>query len=405
MSAIRSSAIVFLAAFAAASAQVQAQVSDGVVRIGVLGDMSGPYSDAGGAGSVVAARLAVEDFLASGASDFKVEIVSADHQNKADVGSAVARQWYDVDGVDAIADLTNSAVALAVNEVARGKGKAVLATSPATSALTGKSCSPTTIQWTSDTWMLTHAIGDAVVRSGGDSWFFVSVDYTFGQELERQTGDVVKRSGGKVLGSVRHPLNTQDFSSFLLQAQASKARIIGLASSGSDTINAIKQGADFGIQRGGQQFAGLMTLITDVHALGLESARGLLLAEPFYWDLNEGTRAWSARFAPLHRDRKPTMNQAGVYAGVLHYLKAVRAAGTDDGRKVIDKMKELPTDDPLFGSGVIRQDGRKIHPVYLFEVKDPAESKHPWDYYKLRATVPAEKAFRPISEGGCPLVQ
>ncbi len=403
MFAIRSSAIVFLAALSAAS--VQAQVSDGVVRIGVLGDMSGPYSDAGGAGSVVAARLAVEDFLASGGGDFKVEIVSADHQNKADVGSAVARQWYDVDGVDAIADLTNSAVALAVNEVARGKGKAVLATSPATSALTGKACSPTTIQWTSDTWMLTHAIGDAVVRSGGDSWFFVSVDYTFGQELERQTGDVVKRSGGKLLGSVRHPLNTQDFSSFLLQAQASKARIIGLASSGTDTINAIKQGADFGIPRGGQQFAGLMTLITDVHALGLESAQGLLLAEPFYWDLNEGTRAWSARFAALHRDRKPTMNQAGVYAGVLHYLKAVRAAGTDDGRKVIDKMKELPTDDPLFGPGVIRQDGRKIHPVYLFEVKHPAESKQPWDYYKLRATVPAEKAFRPISEGGCPLVQ
>ncbi|MCD6674209.1 MAG: ABC transporter substrate-binding protein [Burkholderiaceae bacterium] len=395
--------VALLAAFSAAAAQ--AQISDGVVRIGVLGDMSGPYSDAGGAGAVVAARMAVEDFQAGGASDFRIEIVSADHQSKADVGSAIARQWYDVDGVDAIADLTNSAVALAVNEIARAKGKAVLATSPATSALTGKACSPTTIQWTSDTWMLTHAIGDAVVRSGGDSWFFLSVDYTFGHELERQTGEVVQRSGGRVLGSVRHPLNTQDFSSFLLQAQASKAKIIGLASSGADTINAIKQGADFGIRRGGQQFAGLMTLITDVHALGLESAQGLLLAEPFYWDLNEGTRAWSERFASLHRGRKPTMNQAGVYAGVLHYLKAVRAAGSDDGRKAIDKMKELPTDDPLFGPGTIRQDGRKIHPVYLFEVKKPAESKYPWDYYKLRATVPAEKAFRPISEGGCPLVQ
>jgi branched-chain amino acid transport system substrate-binding protein len=335
----------------------------------------------------------------------KVEIVSADHQNKPDVGSSIARQWLDVDKVDVIVDVPNSGVALAVNQIIRDKGKALLVSGAATADLTGKACSPNTIHWTYDTWALANGTGNAIVKTGGDTWFFLTSDYAFGHALERDTEAVVTKAGGKVLGKVRHPLNTQDFSSFLLQAQASKAKIIGLANAGGDTTNAIKQAAEFGIVRGGQNLAGLLVFITDVHALGLDKAQGLILTETFYWDANDRTRAFAKRFSERNRQIYPTMIHAGVYSAVLHYLKAVEALKSDDGTKVIAKMKATPTDDPLFGKGTVRADGRKIHPAYLFEVKKPAESKGAWDYYKLRSTIPAEQAFRPIDQGDCPLVK
>jgi len=335
----------------------------------------------------------------------KVEIVSADHQNKPDVGSQIANQWYDVDKVDAIVDLPTSSVALAVNEITRKKGKALLVSGAATSDLTGKACSPNTIHWTYDTWMLANGTGNAIVKTGGDSWFFLTADYAFGHALERDTEAVVQKNGGKVLGKVRHPLNTQDFSSFLLQAQASKAKIVGLANAGGDTTNAIKQAAEFGIVRRGQNLAGLLVFISDVHSLGLQTAQGLIFTETFYWDMNDQTRAFAKRFAPANRGIQPTMVHAGVYSAVLHYLKAIESSKTDDGSKVIAEMKRLPTDDPLFGKGSIRADGRKIHPAYLVEVKKPAESKGPWDYHKIRATIPAEEAFRPMDQGGCPMVK
>ena len=393
------------AALALATGAAQAQISDGVVKIGVLNDMSSLYADIGGPGSVVAAKMAVDDYLKSHKSGLKVEIVSADHQNKPDVGSQIARQWYDVDKVDVIVDVPNSGVALAVSGVTREKGKAFLVTGAASADLTGKACSPNTIHWLYDTWNLAHGTGSAVVKTGGDTWFFITADYAFGHALERDTAEVVKANGGKVLGAVRAPLNTQDFSSFLLQAQASKAKVIGLANAGGDTINSIKQAAEFGIVKGGQQLAGLLVFLSDVHGLGLDKAQGLVLTETFYWDMNAQTRAWSKRFAALDHGKYPTMNHAGVYSAVLHYLKAVEAAKTDDGTKVIAEMKKLPTDDPLFGKGRVRQDGRKIHPAYLFEVKKPSESKYPYDYYKLRATIPADQAFRPEKDGGCPLVK
>jgi branched-chain amino acid transport system substrate-binding protein len=382
----------------------QAQVSDGVVKIGVLTDMSSLYSDLSGAGSVLAARMAIED---SGVQKrgMKVELVSADHQNKPDVGSGIARQWYDVDKVDVIFDTPNSGVALAVNQITRDKGKAFIVSGAASADLTGKACSPNTVHWTYDTWMLANGTGNAVVKTGGDSWFFLTADYAFGHALERDTEAVVLKTGGKVLGKVRVPLNTQDFSSFLLQAQSSKAKIIGLANAGGDTTNSIKQAAEFGIVKGGQNLAGLLVFLTDVHALGLNTAQGLIFTETFYWDRDEPSRAFAKRFAPANKGIHPTMIHAGVYAGVLHYLKAVEALKGDDGTKVIAKMKELPTDDPLFGKGTIRADGRKIHPAYLVEVKKPAESKAPWDYYKIRATIPADQAFRPLADGGCPLVK
>ncbi len=389
---------------ALAAMGAQAQVSDGVIKIGVMNDMSSLYADIGGPGSVTAARMAVEDFGAA-KKGMKVEIVSADHQNKPDVGSAIARQWYDVDKVDAIFDVPTSSVALAVNQVTRDKGKAFIVTGAATSDLTGKACSPNTIHWLYDTWMLANGTGSAIVKTGGDSWFFITADYAFGHALERDTAEVVKKNGGKVLGAVRHPLNTQDFSSFLLQAQASKAKIIGLANAGGDTINSIKQAAEFGIVQRGQNLAGLLVFITDVHGLGLQTAQGLIFTEAWYWDLNAASRAWAKRFAPQNKGQYPSMDHAGVYTAVLHYLKAVEAAKTDDGTKVIAQMKKMPTDDPLFGKGRVRADGRKIHPAYLFEVKKPTESKYPYDYYKLRATIPAEQAFRPEKEGGCPLVK
>ena len=393
-----------VAALAVAAVPVHAQVSDGVIKIGVLNDQSSLYADLAGQGSVVAARMAVEDFGAE-KKGMKVEIVSADHQNKPDVGSSIARQWLDVDKVDVIVDVPNSGVALALNQIVRDKGKALLVSGAATADLTGKACSPNTIHWTYDTWALANGTGNAIVKTGGDTWFFLTADYAFGHALERDTEAVVTKAGGKVLGKVRHPLNTQDFSSFLLQAQASKAKIIGLANAGGDTTNAIKQAAEFGLVKGGQNLAGLLVFITDVHALGLDKAQGLIMTETFYWDTNDKTRAFAKKFAERNRQIHPTMIHAGVYSATLHYLKAVEALKSDDGTKVIAKMKEMPTDDPLFGKGTIRPDGRKVHPAYLFEVKKPSESKGPWDYYKLRSTIPAEQAFRPIDQGDCPLVK
>jgi branched-chain amino acid transport system substrate-binding protein len=401
-SAVVAASVAWLAAFAAPGAQ--AQVSDGVIKIGVLSDMSGLYAGIGGPGSVVAAKMAVEDFGAA-KKGMKVEIVSADHLNKPDVGSNIARTWYDVDKVDMIIDVPNSGVALAVSQVTREKNKVFIVSNGGSSDLTGKSCSPNTLHWTYDTWMLAHATGSAIVKTGGTSWFFITADYAFGLALERDTEAVVLKEGGKVLGKVRVPLNNQDFSSFLLQAQASKAKIIGLANAGGDTINSIKQAAEFGIVKGGQNLAGLLVFISDVHGLGLEKAQGLIFSETFYWDLNNGTRAWSKRFASRNGGVYPTMGHAGVYAAILHYLKAIEALKSDDGNKVMAKMKEMPTDDALFGKGAIRVDGRVTHPAYLFEVKKPSESKGPYDYYKLRATIPADQAFRPLKEGGCPLVK
>ena len=388
----------------AAAGAAQAQISDNVVRIGVMNDMSGVYADIGGPGSTLAAKMAVEDYLKTTKSSLKVEVVSADHQNKPDVGSNIARKWYDTDGVDMIVDVPTSSVGLAINQVTKEKGKAYVNTGSATSDLTGKDCSPNTVHWLYDTWMLAHGTGSAVVKSGGDTWYFLTADYAFGHALERDTSEVVKASGGKILGSVKVPLNTQDFSSFLLQAQSSKAKIIGLANAGGDTINSIKQAAEFGIVKGGQKLAGLLVFLPDVHGLGLNTAQGLQITESWYWDLNDASRAFAKRFAAQHGGKYPSSDHAGVYAGVLHYLKAVDAAKTDDGTKVVAKMKELPTDDPLFGKGSIRADGRKIHPVYLFEVKKPSESKGPYDYYKVLQTIPADKAFRPIDQGNCPLV-
>jgi len=399
---LRSSVVA--AAVALAWPGAQAQISDGVIKIGVLSDMSSLYTDIAGRGSELAARMAVEDFGAA-AKGMKVEIVSADHQNKPDVGSQIANQWYDVDKVDVIVDVPTSSVALAINEVTRKKGKAFLVSGAASSDLTGKACSPNTIHWAYDTWMLANGTGNAIVKTGGDSWFFLTADYAFGHALERDTEAVVQKNGGKVLGKVRHPLNTQDFSSFLLQAQASKAKIVGLANAGGDTTNSIKQAAEFGIVKRGQNLAGLLVFISDVHSLGLQTAQGLIFTETFYWDMNDQTRAFTKRFAPANRGIHPTMVHAGVYSAVLHYLKAIESAKTDDGTKVIAEMKRLPTDDPLFGKGSIRADGRKIHPAYLVEVKKPSESKGPWDYHKVRATIPAEEAFRPMNQGGCSLVK
>ncbi len=392
------------AAVAAIAGTAHAQISDGVIKIGVMNDQSGTYADLAGPGSVVAARMAVEDFGAA-KKGMKVEILVADHQNKPDVGSTIARQWYDVDKVDLIMDVPTSSVVLAVNQITKEKNKALIVSTGATSDLSGKACTPNSIHWTYDTWALANGTGSAIVKTGGDTWFFLTADYAFGHALERDTEAVVLKNGGKVLGKLRHPFPSADFSSFLLQAQSSKAKIIGLANAGADTTNAIKQGAEFGIVKGGQQFAGLLVFLTDVHSLGLEKAQGLLLTEAFYWDLNPQTRAWSQRFAKLHKGAMPTMAQAGVYSATLHYLKAVEAIKSDDGPKVVEQMKKMPSDDPVFGKGRVRQDGRHIHDMYLFEVKKPSESKGAWDYYKVRATIPAEQAFRPEKEGGCPLVK
>src|SRR5918911_2081800 len=379
----------------------EAQVS---VKIGVLNDRSGLYSDLSGEGSVIAARMAVEDFKAA-EKNIKVDIVSADHQNKPDVGSNIARQWYDQDGVDMIADVPTSSVALAVNQVTREKNKVFIDSGAAASDLTGSQCSPNTVHWTYDTVMLANGTGGAMVKAGGDTWFFLTADYAFGHALERDTTAVVVKNGGKVVGSVKTPFPGTDFSSFLLQAQSSKAKVIGLANAGGDTINSIKQAGEFGITQAGQKLAGLLVFSSDVKALGLQTAQGLVLTESFYWDLNDETRAFSKRFGEKFGGKMPTMVQAGVYAGTLHYLKAVEALKDKDPGKVMAKMKELPTDDPLFGKGSVRADGRKMHDMYLFEVKKPGESKGEWDLYKLIAKLPGDQAFRPLEEGGCSLVK
>ncbi|MCA0317669.1 MAG: ABC transporter substrate-binding protein [Proteobacteria bacterium] len=382
-------------------AQAQQPVN---IKIGVLNDRSGLYADLTGEGSALAARMAVEDFGAA-AKGLNVQIVSADHQNKPDVGANIARQWYDNDGVDAIADVPTSSVAFAVNQITREKNKIMLNSGAASSDLTGAQCSPNTVHWTYDTYALAQGTGGAMVKAGGDTWFFLTADYAFGHALERDTAAVVTKAGGRVVGAVRTPFPGTDFSSFLLQAQSSRAKVIGLANAGGDTINSIKQAAEFGITQGGQKLAGLLVFVTDVHALGLQTAQGLILTESFYWDLNDGTRAFSERFARQRGGNKPTMVQAGVYGATLHYLKAAAATKSRDATANMAWMKGNQTDDPLFGKGTIRADGRKMHPVYLFEVKKPSESKGPWDYYKLIATLPAEEAFRPIAAGNCPLVR
>ncbi len=388
----------------------RARAQGTTLKIGVLNDQSGLYRDLSGPSSVGAVRQALEDFGVAG-KGFNVEILSADHQNKPDVGATITRQWIDRDGVDVIVDVPTSSVALAVNEIVREKNKVHINSTAATADLTGKSCTPNTVHWTYDTWMLANSTGGAMVKAGGDSWFFITADYAFGHALERDTAAFVTKAGGKVLGQVRTPFpGTTDFSSFLVQAQASRAKVIGLANAGGDTINSIKQAAEFGVTRRGVKLAGLLVFLTDVHALGLQAAQGLVLTETFYWDMNDQTRAWTQKVRPkLDRGLYPAMSHAGCYAGVLHYLKAAADMGVDkakaSGADAVARMKAMPTDDPCFGKGQIRMDGRKIHPAYLFEVKTPEESKGPFDYYKLLGTTPAGEAFRPLAEGGCPLIR
>lgn len=389
----------------AATTALSADFTDGVIKIGVLNDQSGTYSDLAGPGSVWAAKKAVEDYCKANKCHDKIEVVFADHQNKPDIGSSVARRWYDVDQVDVIVDVPTSSVAFAVNDVTKEKNKVFLNSTAGASELTGARCSPNLIHWTYDTWALANGTGSAIVKLGGDSWFFLTADYAFGHALERDTAAAVEKRNGKVLGKVRHPFPAQDFSSFLLQAQGSKAKVIGLANAGADTINAIKQASEFGIVQGGQKLAGLLVFITDVHALGLQTAQGLLFTEAWYWDTSDANREFAKEFAAANKGNYPTMVQAGVYSAVMHYLKAVHELGSDaDGAKVVAKMKEMPTDDKLFGKGTIRQDGRKIHDMLLVEVKKPSESKGAWDYHKVQAVIPAAEAFRPLEEGGCPLV-
>ena len=395
-----------LAALTAALLCGTAQAQQVSVKIGVLSDMSSLYADIGGPGSVAAAKLAIADFTKDH-PNVKVEMISGDHQNKPDIGSQIANQWYDVDKVDMIIDVPNSGVALAVSNVTNNKNKVFIVSGAAASDLTGAKCNANTVHWTYDTWMLANGTGTAMVKTGGDSWFFLTSDYAFGHALERDTAAAVEKAGGKVLGKVRHPLNTNDFSSFLLQAQSSKAKVVGLANAGGDTINSIKQAAEFGIVKGGQKLAGLLVFASDVNALGLNTAQGLTLTETWYWDANDTNRAWTKRWheAGAGSTKYPTMIHAGVYAGILHYLKArLEMGGNPEGKAVVAKMKAMPTDDPLFGKGTIDATGRKRHDAFLFEVKSPAESKHPGDFYNLKATIPAKDAFRDPKDSGCPLV-
>lgn len=374
------------------------------IKIGVLNDQSGVYSDLAGMGSVVAARLAVEDF---GGADkgINVEILSADHQNKPDVGTSIARGWIDQQGVDVIADVPGSAIALAMNTIAEETGTIHLNSGAGTAELTAAQCSPNTVHWTFDSWALANGTARAMVEQGGDSWFFLTADYAFGHAMEADTRAFVEASGGTVLGTARHPLGTNDFASFLLQAQSSGAKVIGLANAGGDFINSTKQASEFGLTQGGQSLAALVTFITEIRSLGLEAAQGLVLTEAFYWDQNDQTRAWSERFAAAHGGKMPTMIQAGVYSSIMHYLAAVEATGTKEAAAVMAKMKETPIDDPLFGKGEIRADGRAIHDMFLFRVKSPEDSTGEWDVYETLATIPAAEAFRPLADGGCPLVQ
>jgi branched-chain amino acid transport system substrate-binding protein len=379
------------------------------IRIGVMNDQSGLYRDISGPGSTQAVRLAVQE---SGITQrgINVEVVQADHQNRPDVGSTVVRQWIDRDGVDVIVDVPTSSVALAVNTIVRERNKVLLNSGAATSDLTGAQCSPNTVHWTYDTWMLARGTGGAMVAAGGQTWFFITADYAFGHALERDTSEFVRQAGGRILGAVRTPFpGTTDFSSFLVQAQASRAQVVGLANAGGDTINSIKQAAEFGLTRRGVRLAGLLVFITDVHSLGLQTAQGLVLTETFYWDLNDRTRAFTQRIGAMPGGLRPSMVQAGCYSAVLHYLKAVGdmgvAAAKASGVDAVNRMKAMPTSDDAFGEGTIRPDGRKIHPAYLFQVKAPSESRYAWDYYTLLQTVPADQAFRPLAAGGCALVR
>jgi branched-chain amino acid transport system substrate-binding protein len=394
---------VLAAAVATLPAQAQ-QLTDGTVKLGVLTDMSSLYSDINGAGAVIAVQMAIEDFGGS-IGGKKIEIVQADVQNKADVAATIAGRWFDTEQVDVILGTGASSASIATSRVANDKKRIYLATDPASSDLTGKLCNAYTVHWTYDTFALANGTGSAVVKAGGKNWFFLTVDYAFGYALQRDVANIVTKNGGKVLGEVRHPLNTNDFSSFLLQAQSSKAQIIGLANAGGDTINSIKQAAEFGIVKGGQKLAGLLVFISDIHSLGLERAQGLNLTEAFYWDLNDKTRAFSKRFAARNNNKMPTSIQAGFYSAALQYLQAIKAANTDNSDAVMAKLKEIKWDDPVFGQSYIRADGRKMHNMYLFEVKKPSESKGPYDYYNLVATMSGEEAFRPMDQGECPLVK
>ena len=385
-----------------AQAKPAAKISDGVVRIGLILDMSSLYADITGEGSATAARMAVEDFGGK-VLGAPIEVMAADHQNKADIAAKTAREWYDTKKVDAIADVAASATALAALEVARGKNKIIMFSGPATTRLTNENCSPVSVHYAYDTYALAAGTGRGVLKTGGDTWFFLTADYAFGHSLEKDVTDVVKAEGGKVLGSVRHPLNASDFSSFLLQAQASKAKVIGLANAGGDTINAIKAANEFGITRT-QSLAGLLVFINDIHSLTLGTTQGMLLTESYYWDMNDDTRKWAKRFFEKMK-KMPNMVQAGTYSSVMHYLKAVQAAGTDETGPVMAKMKATPINDFFARNGKIREDGRMVKDMYVFEVKKPSESKYPWDYYKLKATIPADQAFLPLARSVCPLVK
>jgi branched-chain amino acid transport system substrate-binding protein len=389
------------------AAATSALADDKVVKIGVLTDMASLYADINGPNTLMAVKMAVED-SGLAAKGWKIDVIGGDHQNKPDVGVGIARQWIDTEKVDIVEDTPNSGVALAVSNLVKEKNSILLNSGAASADLTGKACNANTISYTYDTYMLATGTGKALTKAGGDTWFFLTADYAFGAALERDTTAVVTANGGKVLGGIKHPLNTSDFSSFLLQAQSSKAKVIGLANAGGDTTNAIKQASEFGITAAGQKLAALLLFINDVHSLGLKTAQGLTFTESFYWDMNDATRAWSKRFAEKATNHAmPSMNQAGSYTGILHYLKALEALGGNphDGAKVVAKMKEIPTDDPLFGKGVLRADGRRLIPAYLFEVKKPEESKYPWDYYKLIATISPDDAAKPLAQSDCPLVR
>ena len=388
---------------AALTPQASAETPSTPLKIGLISDFQSVYSDIGGPGNVEASKMAIEEF---GGTMFgkPIELITADVQNKADIAGSLARKWYENEGVDMIIDMPTSATALAGMEMSKQFEKIMIVTDAASSDITGKSCSPYTVHWTYDTYANAHTVGSAIVKNGGTTWFFITADYLFGHSIERDTGDVVRAAGGTVVGSARHPLNTADFSSFLLQAQSSKAKIVGLANGGSDTINAIKQAAEFGIVAGGQNLAGIVMFISDIHSLGLKLAQGLIITEAYYWDLNDRTRAFGKRFFERMK-RMPTMNQAATYSATLHYLNAVKAAGTKDTKPVLAKMRETPVRDAFTDNGMLREDGRMVHSMFLFEVKKPEESKGPWDYYKVLAEVPGDQAFRPIKDGGCPLIK
>jgi branched-chain amino acid transport system substrate-binding protein len=390
-------------AFAVSGTAANAQISDDVVKIGVLTDMSSLYADATGKGSLAAVQMAVADYGGK-VKGKPVEVVSADHQNKPDVGVSIARNWYDNEKVDAIFDVPTSSVALPVSALTREKNKIHINSGGGSSDITGVACSPNTVHWTYDTYALSNVAGKAMVKQGQDTWFFITADYAFGMALERDAANVVKESGGKVLGDVRHPLNSSDFSSFVLQAQASKAKVVALAIAGGDTTNALKQASEFGITKGGQKLIALLMEITDAHSLGAKEAQGLIVTDAFYWDMNDETRAFSKRFNEKV-GHMPTMIQAGLYSATMHYLKAIEAIGSDEAPKVMAQMRATPVNDFFAKNGKIRIDGRMVHDMYLFEVKKPEESKGEWDLYKLIATVPGDEAFRPLDKGGCPLVK